>query len=36
MALTLWFWSYVVPVLVIVVGVLWLMLGRWVMGVVMG
>jgi hypothetical protein len=34
--LMLWFWGYVVPVLLIVVGVLWLMVGRWVMGVVLG
>jgi hypothetical protein len=34
--LMLWFWGYVVPVLLIVVGCVWLMMGRWVVGWVMG
>ena len=28
--------GYVLPVLVIIVGLVWLMLGRWVAGAVMG
>jgi len=32
----LWFWCCVVPVLVIVVGCVWLTLGRWVVGWVFG
>lgn len=30
------FVGYVLPVLVIVVGVVWLMVGQWVIGMVMG